>query len=75
MNWCVKEQHNCGYATSYGKCGVTACVNKHLQLREVVLCRDCVHCSVNRYHGTTAFCDLGIGILQLDGYCSRGERK
>lgn len=41
---------------------------------EVVRCKDCKHNSLNRIIGN-AYCDLGIGIYQLDDYCSRGERK
>ena len=40
---------------------------------EVVRCKDCIHNSLKRVSGNT-YCDLGIGLYQLDDFCSRGER-
>jgi len=34
MNWCKREQHLCGFATSYHECMVTACIYD-LRLKEV----------------------------------------
>lgn len=41
---------------------------------EVVRCKDCKHNSLKRVSGN-AFCDLGIGLSQIYGFCSYGERK
>jgi hypothetical protein len=41
---------------------------------EVVRCKDCKHNSFCRFLGNT-YCDLGIGLYQLDNFCSRGERR
>ena len=40
----------------------------------VVRCEDCLHNSLNRKCGN-AYCNLEIGLYQLDDYCSRGERR
>ena len=40
----------------------------------VVRCKDCKHNSLGRFLGNT-YCDLGIGLYQLDNFCSRGERR
>ena len=41
---------------------------------EIVRCKDCKHNSLGRFLGNT-YCDLGIGLYQLDNFCSRGERR
>lgn len=41
---------------------------------DVVRCKDCKHNSLGRFLGNT-YCDLGIGLYQLDNFCSRGERR
>ena len=41
---------------------------------EVGRCKDCKHNSFGRFLGNT-YCDLGIGLYQLDNFCSRGERR
>ena len=40
----------------------------------VVRCKDCIHNSLNRRSGN-AFCEFGIGLFQLNDFCSRGERR
>lgn len=44
------------------------------KMPEIVRCRDCKHNSLGRFLGNT-YCDLGIGLYQLDNFCSRGERR
>lgn len=41
---------------------------------EIVRCKDCKHNSLNRMSGNT-YCDIGIGLYQLNDFCSKGERK
>ena len=41
---------------------------------EVVRCKDCIHNSLNRRSGN-AYCELGIGLFQLNDFCSEGERR
>lgn len=41
---------------------------------EIIRCKDCKHNSLNRKSGNT-YCNLGIGLYQLDDYCSYGERR
>ena len=44
------------------------------KMPEIVRCMDCKHNSLGRFFGNT-YCDLGIGLYQLDNFCSRGERR
>ncbi len=41
---------------------------------EVVRCKECIHNSLNRRSGNT-YCELGIGLFQLNDFCSEGERR
>lgn len=40
----------------------------------VVRCKDCIHNGLNRKSGNF-YCDFGLGLYQLDDFCSKGERK
>ena len=41
---------------------------------EIIRCKDCIHNSLNQKCGNV-YCNLGIGLYQLDDYCSYGERR
>ena len=40
----------------------------------VVRCKECIHNSLNRRSGN-AYCEFGIGLFQLNDFCSLGERR
>ena len=40
----------------------------------VVRCKDCKHNSLNRRSGN-AWCELGIELFQLDGFCSHAKKE
>lgn len=50
------------------------CDGAYFSYDEVVRCKDCIHNSLNRRSGN-AYCELGIGLFQLNDFCSRGERR
>ena len=41
---------------------------------ELVRCKDCKFNSLKRLSGNV-FCNYGIGLYQLNDFCSKGERK
>lgn len=47
---------------------------RQINWSSLVRCKDCKHCGLSRMTGNT-YCDLGIGLYNLDDFCSRGERK
>ena len=42
---------------------------------EIVRCKDCKFCRVNYRYGSNVYCLYGLGIYNLEGFCSLGERK
>lgn len=47
---------------------------RQINWNSLVRCKDCKHCSFSRVTGNT-YCDFGIGLCNLNDFCSRGERK
>lgn len=69
------------YCTEYGEGyndGINFAISRLSELpsaqSEIIRCKDCKHNSLNRKSGNT-YCNLGIGLYQLDDYCSYGERR